>query len=187
MSAPDYPNQPNASTGTESDVGRIAETARADVADAVEEVKQNAAALGEEAKAQLEEATRKAKGMADEQKSLLVGQIGGVSDALNKVADELETKGDASGGYVRFIADGASNLTNAIKDNDVDDLIAMAQDFGRKQPVAFLGAAALLGFAASRFVLASASRKTAQTESTFVRSEPSPTYGTSGGGNNVDY
>jgi hypothetical protein len=40
-----------------------------------------------------------------------------------------------------------------------------AQDFGRRQPAMFLGAAALLGFAASRFLMASATRSTRSAES----------------------
>ena len=57
------------------------------------------------------------------------------------------------------VADGAAKLTTTVRDNDVDQILSMAQDFGRKQPAAFMGAAALLGFAASRFLLASASRR----------------------------
>ena len=57
-----------------------------------------------------------------------------------------------------MIADNAEKLSSLVRDNDVDQLLAIAQDFGRRQPVAFLGAAALLGFAASRFVTASAQR-----------------------------
>jgi hypothetical protein len=57
-----------------------------------------------------------------------------------------------------MIADNAERLSGAIRDKSVDQLIGMAQDFGRKQPAAFIGAAALLGFVASRFVMASASR-----------------------------
>jgi hypothetical protein len=35
----------------------------------------------------------------------------------------------------------------------------MVQDFGRRQPAAFMGAMALMGFAASRFLMASAQRQ----------------------------
>ena len=49
-----------------------------------------------------------------------------------------------------------------MRNRDVDDLIAMAEDFGRRQPVAFMGAAALAGFLASRFLLASAKRRNTQ-------------------------
>jgi hypothetical protein len=65
-----------------------------------------------------------------------------------------------------MIADNAEKLSAAIRDNDVDQLLGMAQDFGRRQPVAFMGAAALLGFAASRFVTASAKRRSDQAAST---------------------
>jgi hypothetical protein len=50
-------------------------------------------------------------------------------------------------------------MGKTIEDRDVDDLLGMTQDFGRRQPVAFLGAAALAGFVASRFALASAHRR----------------------------
>ena len=58
-----------------------------------------------------------------------------------------------------LLADGASRISETVRDNDVDAILSMAQDFGRKQPAAFVGAAALLGFAASRFLLASAKRE----------------------------
>lgn len=163
MSVSDFPSQ--SATGTDledrvrTDASNLADTARADLEGVVEEVKHEAASLGEEAKAQLADVTEKAKGMASEQKDLLAEQLGGVSSALGKVAGELETNGEGSARYVRMIADGADKLTSTVKDNDIDDIMAIAQDFGRRQPVAFMGAAALLGFVASRFVVASASRK----------------------------
>jgi hypothetical protein len=141
------------------DAADLAHKAQDDLAQVGEEIKQQAAALGEEAKAQVGEMAEKAKGMASEQKDLLAGQLGGVSDALTRVADELEGSQQSSAPYVRMIADRAQQLTSTIRDNDVDDVIAAVQDFGRKQPAVFLGAAALLGFAASRFVMASATRK----------------------------
>ncbi len=177
MSAPDFPNQ--AATGNDldssvrDDASKLAETARHDIEDVTQqvkheaaalgdEVKQQAAALGEEAKAQLAEVAEKAKGMATEQKDLFVDQLSGVSTALNRVAEELETNGEGTAHYARMIADGADKLTATVRYNNVDDIMHMAEDFGRKQPVAFMGAAALLGFVASRFLLASASRRAEQ-------------------------
>jgi hypothetical protein len=157
-------NNPTTSTGTgplggaSKDVSDLAKTARHDIDEIGEEVKEQAAALGEEAKAQLAEATDKAKSIAAQQKDLLAEQLGGLSGALRKVAGELETSNDSSAGYIRTLADGADRVTSTVRDNDIDTVLSMAQDFGRRQPAAFLGAAALLGFAASRFVMASASR-----------------------------
>jgi hypothetical protein len=166
MSAPDFPSQPATGSNLEDrvrhDAGDLAETARHDIEDVTDQVKQEAAALGDEAKAQLAEAAEKAKGMAEEQKQLLVDQLDGVSSSLDKVAGELEEQGEGTAHYVRMVADGASKLTSTVRDNNVDDMLAIAEDFGRKQPVAFMGAAALLGFVASRFLVASASRRAGQ-------------------------
>ena len=158
--APDYPTDTDLSTDRiRSDAAALTETAQADLSHLGDEVKQQAAAIGDEAMTQLEGVTDKAKGLAADQKDLLVAQLGGVSGALQKVAGELDSSGEAGSRYVRMLADGAEKLTSTVRDNDVDQIIGIAQDFGRKQPVAFMGAAALLGFVASRFVLASASRK----------------------------
>ena len=158
--APDYPTDTDLSPDRiRSDAAALTETAQADLSHIGDEVKQQAAAIGDEAMTQLEGVTEKAKGMAADQKDLLVAQLGGVSGALQKVAGELDSSGEAGSRYVRMLADGAEKLTSTVRDNDVDQIIGIAQDFGRKQPVAFMGAAALLGFVASRFVLASASRK----------------------------
>lgn len=184
MSAPDFPNYqdnpPSSLPDTPaSDASRLAETAKTDVASLGEEVSQQAAALGEEAKAQVGEIAQKAKGMASDQKDLLASQLVGVSEALDKVAGELEGEDQPSAQYVRMVADGANRLTSTIRDNSVDDIVTMAQDFGRKQPAAFLGAAALLGFAASRFVMASANRR--QTAAPADRPDgAAPGFGTDG-------
>lgn len=137
----------------------LAETARQDLGELGTELKEQVGTLKEEAAAQLEDVTAKAKSLASEQKDLLSEQVGGIVEAIEKVAGELEGSDASSAGYVRMVADGAKKLSSTIKDNDVDSILHMAQDFGRQKPVAFMGAAALLGFAASRFVLASASRK----------------------------
>jgi len=203
MSAPDYPTQ--SLTGTEAedrvrrDAAELADTARQDLSDVAETVKQEAAAVGEEAKAQLAEVAQKAKGMAEEQKEVIVGQLDGVASSLDRVAGELEEQGESTAHYVRMVADGANKLTATVRDNNVDDIMAMAEDFGRRQPVAFMGAAALLGFVASRFMVASASRRAGTAgqgqyqppaaPSSYaagsLNSDTSPTYAQSVGGNDA--
>jgi ElaB/YqjD/DUF883 family membrane-anchored ribosome-binding protein len=180
MSSPDFPNG-NADLTPDrikTDAAALADTAQADLSHLADEVKEQASALGEEARSQLADVTDKAKGMAADQKDLLVDQLDGVTGALKRAAGELETNGDAGGRYVRMLADGADKLVSTVRDNDVDQIIGIAQDFGRKQPVAFMGAAALLGFVASRFVMASGSRKSETEAATQpVTNVPSQTYG----------
>ncbi|MGV3650302.1 MAG: hypothetical protein ACO1OK_02670 [Devosia sp.] len=135
------------------------ETARQDLDAIKDKAAEDVRAIRHEAEARIGDATEKAKGFAEDQKGLAAGQIEGVAQALSRVAEELE--GDDKGAiarYARDIAGGAERLSSNLRDKDVDQLMTMAQDFGRRQPVAFLGAAALIGFAASRFALASAHR-----------------------------
>ena len=116
--------------------------------------------LGEQAGAKVGEATDKAKSFAADQKDFAAGQITGVAAAINKVADELDGSDQQTvARYARDVASGLSRIGKTVESRDVDDLMGMAQDFGRQQPVAFLGAAALAGFVASRFALASAHRR----------------------------
>ena len=122
------------------------------------EASEQAGHIADEAKAQATAAVERAKGLAGEQKDLLASQIGGVADAMQRVASDLEANSGSGAQYARMIADNAEKLSWTIKNNDVDTLLSMAQDFGRRQPAAFVGVAALLGFAASRFLLASGTR-----------------------------
>lgn len=143
----------------ESDANAVLTEAKSVAGKLVNEATEQVGQLSGAAQAQVTEATEKFKGLAGEQKELFATQIGGVADALQRVASDLESEGGASAQYARTIADGATRLSTTLRDNDVDDLVEIAQDFGRRQPAAFMGAAALLGFAASRFVLASAKRR----------------------------
>ncbi len=51
-------------------------------------------------------------------------------------------------------------LAKQMEGRDLGEVATMAEEFGRKQPLAFLGIAALAGLAASRFLTASAKRST---------------------------
>jgi hypothetical protein len=152
------------STGLDQDTLRAdANAVKEEIGSVANQVKdeamQQAGQLAEQAKAQVADAAEKVKGIAGEQKEFIAGQLGGVADAVERVATDLEGQNASSAQYARMIADNAEKLSSLVRDNDVDRLLSMAQDFGRRQPVAFLGAAALLGFAASRFVTASAQRQ----------------------------
>jgi hypothetical protein len=140
----------------------------------VDEATDQVGHLADLAKEQVAETTAKVKGIASEQKDLLVAQFDGVADAAQRVASDLEQQHSASAPYARYVADNAGKLRDQLRDNDVDQVLAMAQDFGRKQPAAFIGATALLGFAASRFLLASAKRATSTRTNLASTSSPAP-------------
>lgn len=148
------------------DLSGAAEQAKHDLGAIGQRAAEDVRALGDEASARVGEATEKAKSFASDQKDLAATQISGVAAAIGRVADELESSDQpAIGRYARDLASGITGLGQTIEKHDVDDLMGMAQDFGRKQPLAFLGAAALAGFVASRFSIASSHRRDAKSAS----------------------
>lgn len=143
------------------DAGDAMEAARSELANVKAEVETQAGAIAEEAKAQLGQITDRAKGLAADQKDAAAHQLEGIATAVDKVAHELEAENAAAAGYARTIADAANRFSGTVKDKNVDELLGMAEDFARRQPAAFVGMAALAGFAASRFLRASASHRPA--------------------------
>ena len=145
-----------------SDANALMDEAKSAAGKVVDEAKEQVESLADRAKSELSGATEKAKSLASEHKDQLAEQVGGVADALGKAASDLEQQNGPSAQYARMIAENAEKLSDVIRNNDVDQILGMAQDFGRRQPALFVGAAALMGFAASRFVLASAKRRDEQ-------------------------
>lgn len=183
---PSYGKDEQNSTPPPTDLGTVQNDANAALDEAksvagtvAAEVTTQAQQLGEQAKSQIADATARAKDAVGSQKDMLADQVGGVAEALGNVADELDSKGNATSRYARMIADNAEKVSSTIRHNDVDALLGMANDFGRRQPAAFLGMAALLGFAASRFLVASANRPRPAMAEDATRSDTSPMSSTS--------
>ena len=140
------------------DAGEIANTAKEAGSSIKDEAGDQLAHLKDQAGEQLTEVTNKAKSFAADQKDVAGDQLGNVAEAISKVANELQDQ-PVIAGYATDLAGGIKRVSETMKNRNVDELLAMAEDFGRTQPVAFLGAAALAGFVASRFVLSSALRR----------------------------
>ncbi|XAZ25940.1 nutrient deprivation-induced protein (plasmid) [Sinorhizobium sp. B11] len=109
-----------------------------------------------------------------DQKNFAARQVGGIASALEKVGNELES-GDQRdvGHFAKRIGRDIQAIATDMEGRDLGEIAGMAEDFGRREPVAFLGAAALVGLVASRFLTASAKRSRTPTAS-----------GQSGGSNN---
>lgn len=128
------------------------------------ELKSKVAGDLESAKATIkDEATHavdKVKNIAAEKTHVIAHQVSGIGSALEKVAEELESSDQPQvGQYAKQIGATVKNFAQQMEGKDLGGIASMAEDFGRKQPVAFLGVAALAGFAASRFLTASANRQ----------------------------
>lgn len=152
--------QTNLQDQANHDLSKVSSKAKEDLDAIASRAAEDVRSLGEEAKAKAGEVTEKAKSFASDQKTLAAGQINGVADALSKVADELDgSEQQTIARYARDLSKSLSSFGNQVENREIDDLMGAAQDFGRKQPLAFLGAAALAGFVASRFAAASAHRR----------------------------
>lgn len=102
-------------------------------------------------------ASDKAKEAATDQKNILANKLGGVAQALEKAAAELENGENRDiGKLTRNLGTNLRNASARIEDRSLSEIAGMAEDFGRKQPLAFLSIAAIAGLAASRFLTSSA-------------------------------
>ena len=126
-----------------------------------------------------------------DQTNFAARQVGGVATVLQKVGAELES-GDQPqvGRYAKQIGESVQAIASKMEGRDLGEIAGLAEDFGRKQPIAFLGVAALAGLAASRFLTASAKRSAEQISSSTPSSakssclEPVSLIPTNGGSTN---
>jgi hypothetical protein len=72
------------------------------------------------------------------------------------IADSVSGDSPAVAEYVRGAGQKIDRLANDLRDKKVGDLLAMATEFGRSQPVMMMAGAALVGFALSRLIKAGA-------------------------------
>ncbi|MBB3657856.1 hypothetical protein FHX15_003098 [Rhizobium sp. BK650] len=98
------------------------------------------------------------------QKNFLARQISGLATALEKVGGELEGSDQRDiGQLTKRIGQEIHAIAKDLEGRDLGEIAGMAEDFSRREPVAFLGAAALAGLVASRFLTASAKRPKTKT------------------------
>jgi ElaB/YqjD/DUF883 family membrane-anchored ribosome-binding protein len=106
-------------------------------------------------------ASQKASAAADEQKNVIADKLGGLATAMEKAADELESGDNRDlGRMTRHLSASVQSASKSIQGQSLGEMTRMAEDFGRKQPLAFLSIAAIAGLAASRFLTASSSSPT---------------------------
>ena len=121
-----------------------------------EAIKGQASSLVDAAKDVASQATDKLKQSVDEQKNAGADYVGTLAETMRRAAREFDRELPIAGTYIRKAAAQVESVSDSIKNGDFNDLVRSAQDFARRQPTAFLGIAALAGFAAVRFLKSSA-------------------------------
>ncbi len=127
----------------------------------------------------------------DERSTVIGQQIGSVAQDLRNVGDQLRQSGTvgAAAGYVDQGVELIERLGRYLEEADSDQLIGDLEDYARQQPWAVAAGALVLGFAASRFLKTSSTRRfrgttTSADTSYGTRASYGSTYGESsyGGG-----
>ncbi|MBB4024008.1 MULTISPECIES: ATP synthase subunit B family protein [Actibacterium] len=126
--------------------------------EAGEDLKRSAERLSDDARNAAESvgtrAREEATHQADRAKSGVASELSGIARALNSAAAELR-HGSPQERAFEQVAGSLSGVSDAIRDRDLADLAADVSAFARRNPLGFLGGAALAGFAATRFAKAS--------------------------------
>lgn len=170
------------SGGTKKDPTEAIRSAAGEVRTAVEEAAGTTAKQASEVAGKVGDIARdageRAMAFAEENKGLAARQIDGIHSAIEKAADELESKDQQQlAGYIRNIAGGLADFSKTLDEKGVNELAGTVGDFARRQPALFIGAAALIGFAASRFAMSSAKAATSGSSDEWSSDYNSGSYG----------
>ncbi|MGJ8545961.1 MAG: hypothetical protein ACSHWZ_11005 [Sulfitobacter sp.] len=127
----------------------IKEKAQAAASSASEEVKARAHDVADTA-------AKEAANYADQAKGAAAHEVKDVASALRSAAQDMRS-GSPQERTFSQIADSLADASDAVRDKDLGEMVGAVSDFARRNPLAFLGGAALIGFAATRFAKASSS------------------------------
>jgi hypothetical protein len=117
-----------------------------------------------------------------DQRSTQAGErVTGTASDVRSIAEELRTQGkDTPARLAEQVADQADRVGDYLKGASGDRILRDVEDFARRQPMLVAAAGLALGFAASRFLKASSSRRYESGYGDLERSYArEPLYGTS--------
>lgn len=146
------------------------EPARKGMDDAVEATRRVIGEIGADLGSDFEETKDRAMDQAEAAKQGLASQVGETAAALESAAERFGPR-SVQGDLFRGAARGLDALSEALRGNSMAGLASDLTAFGRRNPAALFGGAALAGFALARFAQASAPRPAsgAQTETEEVQ------------------
>lgn len=126
-------------------------------------------------------ASSKAADAAHKAQANAATEMKDVASALRHAAEDLR-QGSPQERTLSQIANGIADASEAIRDKDLGEIVSDMGTFARRNPAVFLGGAALLGFAVTRFAKASDSRDGGMTATSTPQSYGASrsTYGTQG-------
>jgi hypothetical protein len=134
------------------EIGRDLKEQASDLAQsATATVKSQAANVTDQAREVAADVGEKMKAAVADQKGAGADYVGSVADVIRRASYAFDQDLPQAGHYIRQAAAQLNNVSDALRTRDISQLAGDVQDFARKQPAAFFGAAVLAGFAAVRF------------------------------------
>ena len=121
-----------------------------------ETIKQEASEFAGAAKDFADRATDRIKERVQDQAGMGADFVGNLAETMRRAAREFDNELPIAGSFIRKAASQVESVSDSVRNGDLQDLIAGAQSFARRQPTAFLGLAVLAGFGAVRFLKSSA-------------------------------
>jgi uncharacterized phage infection (PIP) family protein YhgE len=128
------------------------------------EAKAAASDLSDRAKQGVVDAADRIRSLAEDQKSAGAERFKGYAGSIHRAADSLDEEMPMVASFAHKAADEIEHLADSVKDRDLADLVGVVHDYARRQPAIFLGATALAGFLAVRFLSTSAQKRTQEAQ-----------------------
>src|SRR3954454_15502996 len=101
---------------------------------ATDTVKAQAGNLTDQAKDVAAGAGEKLRAAASDQKAAGADYVGNVANIIRRTANEFDSEMPQAGQYIRKAAAQLDNVSEAMRNKDLSEIVGNAQDFARKQP-----------------------------------------------------
>jgi hypothetical protein len=146
---------------TDPTYGSTATTDSGSATDQVkDQVRDKAQVAQDKARGALGQARGRLSDQVDQRSTQAGERVAGTASDVRSIAEELRNQGkDAPANLAEQVANQADRVGDYLKEASGDRILRDAEDFARRQPMLVAAAGLALGFAASRFLKASSSRR----------------------------
>jgi hypothetical protein len=125
-----------------------------------DQVGEKAQVAQEKARGALGQARGRVSDQVDQRSTQAGERVAGTANDVRSIAQELRNQGkDAPANLAEQVANQADRVGDYLKGASGDRILRDVEDFARRQPMLVAAAGLALGFAASRFLKASSSRR----------------------------
>jgi hypothetical protein len=101
------------------------------------------------------QAVQAARSLIGEQQQAAASGLGEFAGVLRRAARDGNAADSPVARIAESAADNLQRFSDSLRNRDLDSLLRDAESFAKRQPAVFIGAAALVGFLAVRFLKAS--------------------------------